>query len=232
MTSDIGAAQTEHGCADEPKKADADRGEKRLSQDAIIDDLPSPFVVEWLPRVASALEWGPHNRTRAGPDPKWGGPYKVRPTPTAIDLAMGRGRHAQMLARAGFRTFGVDVKLDAVKEATARARADSLIVRGWCADLRETPLPRGFFDVVLITRYLQRDLFPAIRETVKAEGVVLYETFTVNQRRLGFGPTSPDHLLRPGELRQFFDGFDVMFYEEVDVPEAVAHIVARRPRSA
>ena len=244
MTSDIGAAQTEHGCADEPKKADADRGEQRLSQDAIIDDLPSPFVVEWLPRVASALAWGPHNRTRAGPDPKWGGPdrtwagpykwggpYKVRPTATAIDLAMGRGRHAQLLARAGFRTFGVDVKLDAVREAAARARADSLIVRGWCADLTETPLPRGFFDVVLVTRYLQRDLFPAIREMVKAEGVVLYETFTVNQRWLGFGPTSPDHLLRPGELRQFFEGFDVMFYEEVDVPEAVAHIVARRPRS-
>jgi tellurite methyltransferase len=115
-----------------------------------------------------------------------------------------------------------------VREAAARARADSLIVRGWCADLTETPLPRGFFDVVLVTRYLQRDLFPAIREMVKAEGVVLYETFTVNQRRLGSGPTSPDHLLRPGELRQFFEGFDVMFYEEVDVPEAVARIVARR----
>jgi SAM-dependent methyltransferase len=227
VTTDVGAAQTEHGCADEPEKADADRGEQRLSQNAIIDDLPSRFVVEWLPRVASGLQWGGHDRAWAGPD-------EVRPAvpPAAIDLAMGRGRHTQLLARAGFRTFGVDVKLDAVREAAARARADSLIVRGWCADLRETPLPGGFFDVVLITRYLQRDLFPAIRETVKAEGVVLYETFTVNQRLHGFGPTSPDHLLRPGELRQFFDGFDVMFYEEVDVPEAVAHIVARRPRSA
>jgi tellurite methyltransferase len=145
---------------------------------------------------------------------------------------MGRGRHSQLLARAGFRTFGVDVKFDAVREAVARARADRLIVHGWCADLTETPLPGGFFDVVLVTRYLQRDLFPAIREMVKAEGVVLYETFTVNQRQLGFGPTSPDHLLNPGELREFFEGFEVLFYEEVDVPEAVAHIVARRPGSA
>jgi hypothetical protein len=67
---------------------------------------------------------------------------------------------------------------------------------------------------------------------VKAGGVVLYETFTVNQRQLGFGPTSPDHLLQPGELRHQFDGFEVLFHEEVDVPEAVARIVARRPRSA
>ena len=114
MAADIGAAQTEHGCADEPEKADADRGEQRLSQDAIIDDLPSTFVVEWLPRVVAALQWG--------------GPDKVRPT--AIDLAMGRGRHARLLALAGLRTFGVDMKLDAVKEATARARSNERQVAG------------------------------------------------------------------------------------------------------
>jgi tellurite methyltransferase len=188
----------------------------------MIDDVPSPFVVEWLQK------W-------AGPEQKWGGPYKVRPTgisPAAIDLAMGRGRHAQLLARAGFRTFGVDVKLDAVIDAAARSRCDGLLVRGWCADLTEIPLPRRFFDVVLVTRYLQRDLFPAIREMVKPGGIVLYETFTVNQRQLGFGPTSPDHLLQPGELRQLFERFEVVFYEEVDAPEAVARIVARRTRSS
>ena len=153
---------------------------------------------------------------------------------------MGRGRHAQLLTRAGFRTFGVDVKLDAVRNAAARARADQQSIRGWCADLTRTRLPPGFFDVVLVTRYLQRDLFRSIREIVKsgdpggpdgAGGFVIYETFTINQRRLGFGPTSSDHLLEPGELRQHFEGFDVLFYEETNVAEAVARIVARRPRS-
>ena len=145
---------------------------------------------------------------------------------------MGRGRHAHLLARAGFRTFGVDVKLDAVIDAAARTRGDGLLVRGWCADLTKIRLPAGFFDLVLVTRYLQRDLFPAIRETVKAGGIVVYETFTVNQRQLGFGPTSPDHLLQPGELRQLFEKFEVLLYEEVLGPEAVARIVARCPRSA
>ena len=58
--------------------------------------------------------------------------------------------------------------------------------------------------------------------------MVIYETFTVNQRSLGFGPTSPDHLLEPGELARQFDGFEVVFYEEVTAREAVARIVARR----
>ena len=187
----------------------------------MIDDVPSPFVIEWLPRVSAALTWGPPS----------GGLIRLTADPTtltALDLAMGRGRHAHLLARAGFRTFGVDVKLDAVSDAVARARADALVIRAWCADLTETRLPRSRFDVVLVTRYLQRNLFPSIRDTVTAGGVVIYETFTVNQRRLGFGPTSPDHLLEPGELRRHFEGFDVLFYEEVDAPEAVARIVARR----
>ena len=183
----------------------------------MIDDVPSPFVVEWIPRVAAAI------------DRTWAGPDKVPPRPRALDLAMGRGRHARLLARAGFLTFGVDVRLEAVREASARARSEGLIVHGWCADLTAGRLPSGTFDVVLVTRYLQRDLFPSIRQAVKSPGgVVVYETFTVNQRRHGCGPTSPDHLLEPGELARRLAGFEVLFYEEVEAPEAVARIVARR----
>ena len=61
---------------------------------------------------------------------------------------------------------------------------------------------------------------------------MIYETFTVLQRALGVGPTSPDHLLEPGELRELFGGWEVLFYEEVAAPEAVARIVARRPAIA
>ena len=124
---------------------------------------------------------------------------------------MGRGRHAIVLGQAGFRAFGVDVKLDAVREALGRAAAYGLTVRGWCADLTQYPLPREAFEVVVVTRYLQRDLFASIREAVTPDGVVVYETFTVNQRALGAGPTSPDHLLQPGELRERFSVFEVVF---------------------
>jgi SAM-dependent methyltransferase len=176
-------------------------------------------VLEWIPRLAAPAG----RRARA------------------LDVAMGRGRHALLLAGAGFVTFGVDVKLDAVRDASARARAAGLIVHGWCADLTESRLPSGMFDIVVVTRYLQRDLFPSIRAAVKADrpggahpggGIVLYETFTVNQRRHGRGPTSPEHLLEPGELRRHFASFDLLFYEEVEAPEAVARIVARRASSS
>ena len=145
---------------------------------------------------------------------------------------MGRGRHALVCAGLGYRVFGVDVNLDAVRAATREAARRGLRIRSWCADLTATPLPRERFEAVVVTRYLQRDLFEPIRHAVTPGGIVLYETFTSNQRAHGVGPTSADHLLEPGELRGRFEGFDVLFYEEVLRPEAVARLVARRPRTA
>jgi tellurite methyltransferase len=166
----------------------------------------SPFIVEWIERLA----------------PTGGAP------PRALDVAMGRGRHAVVLAQSGFRTFGVDIALDAVRDAVASANAAGATIHAWCADLTRHPLPQARFDVVVVVRYLQRDLFQALQAAVVPGGVVLYETFTTAQRALGTGPTSPDHLLEPGELAGRFDLCDVLFYGEVVEPEAVARIAARR----
>ena len=167
---------------------------------------PSPFIVEWIARIA-----------REAPDRR-----------RALDVAMGRGRHALLLARAGFQTFGVDLRLDAVADAMRKAAADEVSLRGWCADLTQHPLPEAHFDLVVVSRYLQRDLFPVLRRTIRPDGVVLYETFTIALRARGTGPTSPDHLLEPGELRGHFEGFEMLFDEEVASPDAVARIAARR----
>ena len=167
--------------------------------------LAAPFIGEWIARLA------PRRGERA----------------SALDVAMGRGRHAVALAIAGFRVFGVDARFDAVRDATLRASGAGVRVHGWCADLTEHPLPLSRFDVIVVTRYLQRTLFRALRGAVRPGGVVLYETFTTAQRALGTGPASPDHLLEPGELLRAFDGFEVLFYEEVTAPEAVARIACR-----
>ena len=144
---------------------------------------------------------------------------------------MGRGRHALLLARHGFRTFGVDVNCDAVRDVRQAAARERLAVHAWCADLTASPLPAGFFDVVVVARYLQRDLFDALKASLTPGGCIVYETFTTAQLTHGEGPTSPDHLLRPGELQSLFSDWDVLFYEEIDDAEAVARLVAQRPLS-
>ena len=119
---------------------------------------------------------------------------------------MGRGRHLPALASVGCSLFGVDINLDAV--LTARGRG--LPVRGWVADLTSFPLPDRRFELVVVTRYLQRDLFPALERSLTGGGFLLYETFLTEQRRHGRGPTSPDHLLESNELRERLRGLDVV----------------------
>jgi tellurite methyltransferase len=146
----------------------------------------------------------------------------------ALDVAMGRGRHTLRLARAGFRTFGVDIRYDAVHDAAIAAASGGHVLRVWCADLTQHPLPRSRFDLVVVTRYLQRDLFGALRAALRPGGTLLYETFTAAQRAHGRGPTSPDHLLEPGELARAFPDLETLYYEEVSQPDAVARLAARR----
>jgi len=170
-------------------------------------ESPSPFIARWVTQIA---------------------PRDTSPM-AALDLAMGSGRHTLLLAEAGFKTFGVDRNVESLQQARAEARRRDLNLRIWAADLEQTLLPVGGFALVVCTRYLQRTLFRAIRDTVKPGGLVLYETFTVLQLRHGVGPRSPDHLLHPNELRTEFSGWNVLEYEEAARPEALARLAARKP---
>jgi hypothetical protein len=99
----------------------------------------------------------------------------------------------------------------------------------WATDLEYGVLPTSRFDLLVCTRYLQRNLFSALRDAIRPGGLVLYETFTVLQLRHHTGPRSRDHLLEPLELREAFAGWNELEYEEVDRPEAVARLAARKP---
>jgi tellurite methyltransferase len=174
-------------------------------------DPPSPFIDAWIAKLAR--ESGEQRR--------------------ALDVAAGRGRHAIRLAAAGFRTFAVDVNDEAARDLRARSRSLGCDVAVWCADLTQVTLPSAHFDLIVVARYLQRDLCPTLIETLTPGGFLLYETFTERQRGRGRGPQSPDHLLRLGELRRLFSGLVEVFYEELSDPseDAVARLAARKRSS-
>ena len=170
----------------------------------------SPFVGEWLPRVAYELGV-PATRCRA------------------LDLAMGEGRHTSTLASAGFITFGVDRSVECLLTARARGRDTQRAVHQWAADLDTYPLPVHHFDVLLVSRFLLRARWTDLKRLVVPGGFVVYETFTVGQSAKGIGPASPEHLLNPGELMDAFADWRILFSEEVTEPAAMARLVARKP---
>ena len=98
----------------------------------------------------------------------------------------------------------------------------------WCADLTTLSAAERRFDLVLVTRYLQRDLFRVAARGGPAGRRRDLRDVHARSVAARTGPTSPDHLLEPGELRSSFERFRVLFYEEVNEPEALARLVARR----
>jgi SAM-dependent methyltransferase len=170
----------------------------------------SPFVAEWLPKVVAELN------SRPGPR-------------RALDLAMGEGRHAIPLVEAGFVTYGVDVAVDRLRMARRALLELRLDVLQWAADLDTYPLPADHFDLLFCTRFLLRARWDDLKRSVRPGGFVMYETFTTGQIARGFGPSSPDHLLQPGELEAAFGDWTVVHSAEVDAPAAVARLVARKP---
>jgi rhodanese-related sulfurtransferase len=149
-----------------------------------------------------------------------------------LDVACGRGRHALLLASAGFDVHAIDRDPDAI--AFLRSTADRLSLRleASVMDLETDPLPElaSEFDVVMVFNYLHRALMPVLRDAVKPGGRMLYETFTTAQAERGH-PRNPDFLLAEGELTALLKPFTILRAREGEFGQRfVASAVAERPR--
>ena len=156
----------------------------------------------------------------------------IRPQSRVLDVACGRGRHALAAASLGAAVTAVDA--DAERIAAGRRTARSLPIEWVCADLGTYPFPPGAYDLVMVFNYLDRSRMPELRETVKPGGYLLCETFLEAQREHGWGPTSDDHLLKPGELLRLVEPFEIILAREAldfvgGRPMAVASVLALRP---
>ena len=158
----------------------------------------------------------------------------------ALDLACGRGRHALAAAAAGLDVLAVDRRAKVLGELSAEAAAGAAHpgrVRCAVLDLEgaERPALRGteLFSCVFVFRYLHRPLMPWIEDVLQPGGLLIYETFTTAQRRLGWGPSRDAFLLAPGELPLLFPRLEIECYVEGPSgdpknPET-GRLVARRP---
>ena len=151
----------------------------------------------------------------------------------ALDIAMGTGRNALYLASLGFRVTGVDVSAVAVDKCREKAERLGLPIEALVADLERSPLPSNEYDLIVNFYYLQRSLTAQIVAALRTGGVLVFESFTIDQLQFGWGPKSPDHLLRPGELREMFAEMEPLLYHEGVVqgdrgPKAVASLMGRK----
>ena len=155
-----------------------------------------------------------------------------------LDLACGRGRHAIAAAEAGLPSVGMDRDAARLAELASLARDRRLPLHAVRTDLETPhgiPVRPGLCGAILVFRFLFRPLAGAIRDSLTPGGLLVYETFTIHQRNLGYGPVNADFLLREGELRAAFADLEILEYWEGltrgDRPEALARLSARKKSS-
>ena len=149
-----------------------------------------------------------------------------------LDVACGRGRHALLMASAGFDVRAIDRNPEAIEFLKTAAERMGLSLDAAIVDLETESPPdlQGTFDAVLVFNYLHRPLMPALRDAVAPGGRMFYETFTTRQAERGH-PKNPDFLLRDGELAELVAPLTIVRAREGEFDgRFVGSIVAERPR--
>lgn len=150
-----------------------------------------------------------------------------------LDIACGSGRHMAWFARLGCHVTGIDRSAEAVNAAGQYGKALQTDIENgpWPLTLAGQPQQ---FEVVVVTNYLWRPLFPTMLQSLAPGGLLLYETFASGNEIVG-KPSRPDFLLQPGELLQRCQGLKIVAFEDGFLPHPerfIQRIAAFKPAAA
>jgi len=149
----------------------------------------------------------------------------------ALDLACGNGRNSCYLAALGFRVEAVDFAEAGLQRFACRAT----VIQRLCFDLDVYAIAPRRYDLIVNVRYLNRRLFPQLREGLKPGGLLIFESYLKGPEGTAGGKFRAEHLLARGELPQAFADLQILYYREFrspggEVPSLTATLVARQVR--
>lgn len=134
--------------------------------------------------------------------------YTLAKTGKVLDIACGTGRNAVFLAEKGFTVDAVDIS-DVALEKIKHPKINKIQ-----ADLDFYKITENSYDLIVNINFLNRRLVPYIKEGLKKDGGVIFETFTLKDGEDYFQPENREYLLRPNELLRLFSDMYIVYYRE------------------
>ncbi len=142
------------------------------------------------------------------------------PKGRVLDVAAGRGRNALFLLSHGMEVEATDrdtLALTALEAAAAERHLSGLTTR--LLDLEEKPdhppsLGRECYDAVVVFFYLHRPLFPVLIDALKPNGLLIYETFSIENYFRHQHPRRWEFCLAQNELLRLTAPLRVLHYDE------------------
>jgi tellurite methyltransferase len=126
----------------------------------------------------------------------------LAPCGNALDIACGNGRNSIFLAKHGFSVDAVDIS----SVATSHLRNCDPNINVICQDLDSWIIPRDRYELIINIRFLDRRLFPMMKDGLKCGGVLIFESFLDEKRQ--------DYTLEKNELLRVFQPFHIVYYQE------------------
>ena len=149
---------------------------------------------------------------------------RLLPQGRALDVAAGRGRNVLYLAAQGFSVHAIDRDATALQTLRSLAHERQLqnvtteLVDFEAGPVSEAVFPPNTYDVVLVFLYLFRPLIPALVQTLKPGGVLVYETFLVENHLRYQHPRHREFCFEPDELRNLVSDLHILHYDEGERP--------------
>jgi dihydroneopterin aldolase len=142
------------------------------------------------------------------------------PKGMALDVAAGSGRNALFLASHGYHVEAIDRDADAMARLSSAAQTAKLTtITTRPLDL-EQPAPympeiaKERYDVIIVFFYLFRSLFPYLLDALKPGGMLVYETFTIDNYFHHKHPRRWEFCLAPNELLRLTSSLQLLHYDE------------------
>ncbi len=132
---------------------------------------------------------------------------------TALDLACGLGANATFLATHGLAVTALDISKVAINKLSQYATQHTLNIKAYEQKIDLDSFTDFAFDVIVVSRFLDRRLSNAIIEALKPDGLLFYQTFT-KEKTAPTSPSNPDYLLNRNELLTLFSPLQVILYRE------------------
>ena len=139
--------------------------------------------------------------------------YLLPPAGDALDLACGRGGNALFLAGKGYATCAWDLSEVVIQRLADQARQIGVPLRAEQRDVAANPPPPASFDIIVVSRYLERTIVSDIIGALKDGGLLFYQTF-IREKVSDFGPHNPAYRLQPNELLRLFRSLHIIYYHE------------------
>ena len=164
------------------------------------------------------------------------------PRGKVLDVAAGRGRHAYFLGMQGFAVHAIDRNREALEFLATQAKeAGGLPISTEYIDLETDgvlppDLGTEIYDVILVFFYLYRPIFPQLIKALKPGGMILYETFLLENHLQRHHPRRKEFCLAANELLNLLHDFQILHYNEGDHRGSAqtdraftARVLARKP---